>query len=160
MKKLKQQPIKLPPAGKREVRMQFGALCYRVRRDKIQILVIKTRSGKNWIIPKGWPVDQATPAEAAAKEAFEEAGVVGKITANCLGIFSNTKELDGQDLPCMVAVFGLKVKRIHAIYPERGQRKRKWLSRKKAAAIVDNLELSQLIKGFNPNTAKAKATSN
>jgi len=148
--KAKQQPIRLPRAGKREIRTQFGALCYRIRRDKIRVLIITTRSGKNWIVPKGWPMDNATPADAAAREAFEEAGVEGKVTGNCLGIFSYTKELDGDDMPCVVAVFALKVKRIHAIYPERGRRKRKWLGRKKAAALVNNPELSQIIRSFVP----------
>ncbi|MEE9388541.1 MAG: NUDIX hydrolase [Paracoccaceae bacterium] len=148
MSKTKQQPIKLPVAGKREVRTQFAALCYRLRKDKIRVLVVTTRSGKNWILPKGWPMDNATPAQAAAREAFEEAGVEGKVNQKCLGIYSYTKDLAGDELPCVVAVFPLKVKRIHAIFPEKGKRKRKWLSRKKAAELVDNPELGQLIKGF------------
>ncbi len=93
-------------------------------------------------------MDNATPAQAAAREAFEEAGVEGKVNQKCLGIYSYTKDLAGDELPCVVAVFPLKVKRIHAIFPEKGKRKRKWLSRKKAAELVDNPELGQLIKGF------------
>lgn len=150
MSRQKQQPIKLPPAGKREIRTQFGALCYRVRNDKVQVLLITTKSRKNWIVPKGWPVDGATPAQAAAREAFEEAGVEGKVANTCLGIYSYTKDLGGDDLPCVVALFALKVKRMHAIYPEKGQRKRKWLNRKKAAALVENAELARLIRKFSP----------
>ena len=157
MTKQKHQPIRLPAAGKREIRTQFGALCYRVRKDKVQVLVITTRSGKSWIVPKGWPIDKATPAQSAAREAFEEAGVEGKVTGNCLGIYSYVKDVSGDDLPCVVALFALKVKRIHTIYPERGQRKRKWLSRKKAATMVDNPELRQLIKDFEPNLKLPKA---
>jgi 8-oxo-dGTP pyrophosphatase MutT (NUDIX family) len=148
--KAKQHPINLPGAGKREVRTQFGALCYRIQNGKIRVLIVTTRSGNSWIVPKGWPMDQATPAQAAEREAFEEAGVQGKVSPNCLGIYSYSKGHGGDDLPCVVALFGLKVKKIHAIFPERGQRKRKWLSRKKAAALVSNPELSQLIKNFEP----------
>ncbi len=155
MSKVKQQPITLPAAGKREIRTQFGALCYRIRNDKVQVLIITTRSRKNWIIPKGWPIDQATPANAAAREAFEEAGVEGKVHGNSLGIFTNNKQIDGDDFPVVVAVFALKVKRIHAIYPERGQRKRKWLSRKKAAAMIENRELRHMIKDFDPRISVA-----
>ncbi|MGR3290869.1 MAG: NUDIX hydrolase, partial [Paracoccaceae bacterium] len=126
MTKLKQQPIRFPAAGKREIRTQFGALCYRIRNDKVQVLIVTTRSGKNWIVPKGWPIDRATPAQAAAREAFEEAGVEGKITGNCLGIYSYVKEIGGDNLPCIVALYPLKVKQIHASYPEKSQRKRKW----------------------------------
>ncbi len=146
----KQQPIRLPASGKRELRTQFGALCYRIRDGKVQVLMITTRARKRWIVPKGWPMDKATPGEAAAREAFEEAGVEGKITSNCLGIYSYTRDVEGDNLPCVVALFPLKVKRLHAIYPEKGQRKRKWMSRKKAAALVENPELSQMIKNFDP----------
>jgi len=152
--KTKQQPIRLPAAGKREIRTQFGALCYRVHNDKTQVLIITTRSGKRWIVPKGWPMDNATPGQAAAREAFEEAGAEGKISGNCLGIYTYYKQVDGDDLPCIVAVYPLKVKLLHAIYPESGQRKRKWLSLKKAAALVQNPELSQMIKQFVPTAPR------
>ena len=152
--KMKQRPIKLPASDKRGLRTQFGALCYRIQKDKVQVLMITSRNRKRWILPKGWPVDNATPAEAAAAEAFEEAGVEGKIFSNCLGIYSYNKEVEGDDLPLVVALYPLKVKRLHAIYPERGQRRRRWMSQKRAAASVDNPELSQLIKSFDPKSGK------
>jgi len=153
--KLKQLPIRLPAAGKRELRTQFGALCYRVQKDKVQVLMITSRTRQRWIVPKGWPMDKATPAQAAAREAFEEAGVEGKINGNCLGIYTYNKAVEGDDLPLVVALFALKVKRIHAIYPERGQRRRKWMSLKKAAALVESPELSHIIKAFNPKAISA-----
>lgn len=147
--KFKQRPIKLPGEDKRELRTQFGALCYRVKDGKIKILMITSRSGKRWILPKGWPMHQATPAQAAAREAFEEAGVEGKISGHCLGIFSYNREFKGDEFPCVVAIYPLLVKKLHAIYPETGQRKRKWMSRKKASAAVDNAELAQIIRNFD-----------
>ncbi|MBV1867745.1 MAG: NUDIX hydrolase [Marinosulfonomonas sp.] len=148
--KVKQRPIKLPSAQKRELRTQFGALCYRIRKDKTQVLLVTSRGSKRWIVPKGWPMDDTTPAKAAAQEAFEEAGVEGRSSSVCLGIYSYTKGMPGQDLPCVVEVFPVKVKRLASIYPEMKQRQRKWFSLKKAAALVDDLELSQIIKGFDP----------
>ncbi len=152
MTKAKQQPIRLPTAGKKGIRTQFGALCYRIHKDKIQVLLVTTRSQKHWIVPKGWPMDHATPAQAAAREAFEEAGAEGNISNNCYGIYSYTKDVNGDKLPCVVALFALKVKRLHAIFPEKGQRKRKWFGRKKAAAQITSPELRQLIREFDPNT--------
>ena len=149
-----QRPIKLPDADKRGLRTQFGALCYRTNGDRVQFLLVTSRTRKRWIPPKGWPMDGLTPAEAAAQEAFEEAGVEGKITGNCLGIFTDNKEVDGDDIPFVVALFPLKVKRLHAIFPERNQRRRQWMSRKKAAAMVDNPELAQLIREFEPRRGK------
>ena len=95
-------------------------------------------------------VADATPAQAAALEAFEEAGAEGKIASQPLGIYSYTKEIDGALLPCIVAVFALRVKTLHSSYPEQGQRQRQWLSRKKAAALIEIRELRHLIRDFQP----------
>ena len=147
----KQRPLRLREKGKRAVRTQFGALCWRVQGDKLEFLLITSRQRKRWIIPKGWPVDGATPAEAAETEAWEEAGVKGKTAPVCLGIYSYTKYLDGREqLPCVVAVFPVRAKRLAANYPERSERRRKWFSRKKAAKLVDEPELANMIRGFDP----------
>jgi len=151
---LKQRAIRLPPSQKRELRTQFGALCYRIRKDKVQVLLVTSRGRKRWIIPKGWPMDNATPAETAQREAFEEAGVEGKISGNCLGLYSYVKVMeDTDDLPCIVAVYPLKIKRVRTEYPENDQRKRRWFTLKKAAVALDEPELSQMVKLFDPITS-------
>lgn len=148
----KQRPVRLRERGKRDVRTQFGALCWRRQGDDVQVLLVTTRRRKRWIIPKGWPVDLATPAEAAATEAWEEAGAEGKVKPTCLGIFSYNKAImDGDFLPCVVAVFPLRVKKLRESYPEKNERRRKWVSQKKASQMVDDPELSAIIAGFNPD---------
>ena len=77
--KPKPLPLSIDPIQKRMARAQFGALCYRVEKGMVQILLVTSRGTKRWIVPKGWPEDGLTPAEAAAKEAGEEAGVTGKV---------------------------------------------------------------------------------
>lgn len=148
-----QRPLRLKDQGKRDVRTQFGALCWRMNSDKLEVLLITSRQRKRWIIPKGWPVDRATPAEAAATEAWEEAGVGGKVSPICLGIYSYNKSLDRSEvLPCVVAVFPIRVKKLLADYPEKDQRRRKWFSRKKAAKLVDDPELANMILSFDPKS--------
>ena len=149
--KPKMRPIRLPSAEKRGVRTQFGALCYRVRKDKVQVLVVTSRGTGRWILPKGWPIDGATPAEAALQEAWEEAGVQGKVMGGALGIYSYEKSDDGEHLPCVVAIFPIKVDALKRKYPEADQRERQWVSRKKAAALIDEPELRQMIAGFDPH---------
>lgn len=148
--RVKQRRIRLPASQKRELRTQFGALCYRYRKDKLQVLLVTSRTSGRWIVPKGWPMHKATPADTAAREAYEEAGVEGKIHPICIGFFSRTDDLGRKRLPSIVAVFPLHTKKLLSEYPEIGQRKRKWVSRKKAAVMVDNPELAQIIKGFEP----------
>ena len=66
---VRQLPISIGGAKKSDVRTQFAALCYRVVKDKVQVLVISSRGTGRWIVPKGWPMDGKTPAEAALQEA-------------------------------------------------------------------------------------------
>lgn len=115
------------------------------------MLLVTSRRRKRWILPKGWPVDGATPCEAAETEAWEEAGVKGKAKPVCLGIFSYVKMLDEDGtLPCVVAVFPVKVTQQEADYPEKNERRRKWFSLSKAAALVTEPELAAIIKAFDP----------
>src|SRR3979490_1673753 len=57
---------------------QVAAVCYRVRKSGIEFLLVQTRVGR-WIFPKGNAEPGLTHAQAAALEAFEEAGVHGRI---------------------------------------------------------------------------------
>ena len=148
---VKQRKLDLSDEGKRGVRTQFGALCWRRRDGEVQVLLVTSRGSKRWIIPKGWPQDRTTPAKAALAEAWEEAGVEGKVRPVCLGIYSYNKELvAGSEVPCVVAVFPVQVKKLHAGYPERKERRRKWFPLKKAAEKVDEPELAMLLANFDP----------
>jgi ADP-ribose pyrophosphatase YjhB (NUDIX family) len=58
---------------------QVAAVCYRVRRESIEFLLVQTRGSGRWTFPKGSTEPGLTHAQAAAMEAFEEAGVHGRI---------------------------------------------------------------------------------
>lgn len=150
--RVKQRALNLPDVGKRDVRTQFGALCWRRKDDEVQVLLITSRRRKRWVLPKGWPMDGATPAEAALTEAWEEAGVEGAAKPVCLGIYSYDKELDDDTvMPCVVAVFPVKVKELADMWPEKPERQRKWVAPKKAAALVDEPELAAILAAFDPS---------
>ncbi len=150
--KVKQQSLQLSEYDKRDLRTQFGALCWRKHRSEVQVLLVTSRRSKRWILPKGWPIDGSTPVEAAMEEAWEEAGVKGKSKPICVGLFSYTKELDGDsNLPCMVALFPVKVTSLANDWPEKSERKRRWFSLKKAASLVQEPELSSILKKFDPS---------
>ena len=150
--RLEQRRISLGQAHKTGVRTQFAALCYRLHNGKPEFCLITSRQTKRWIVPKGWPVDGATPTDAAATEAFEEAGLEGKVHALPAGLFSYLKlnEEGGADLPCVAVVYPLKVQKVHATWPESKERRRKWFSRRKAAERVSEPELRQIILSFDP----------
>ncbi len=58
---------------------QVAAVCYRIRSEQIQFLLVRTRSGRRWTFPKGSAERGLSHAQAAALEAFEEAGAHGRI---------------------------------------------------------------------------------
>lgn len=57
---------------------QVAAVCYRVRGTEIDFLLVQTRAGR-WTFPKGKVEAGLTHAQAAALEAYEEAGVHGRM---------------------------------------------------------------------------------
>lgn len=147
----RQAPLRIGNVAKRETRTQFAALPFRRKKGGIEVLVVSSLDSGRWIIPKGWPMDGMTPADAAAQEAWEEAGARGRVFDTCIGLYSYSKFLDEElSLPVIVAVFGLEVSRMDDTFPESGKRKRRWLSLKKAAARVDEKELKHIIRSFDP----------
>ena len=150
---VKQKPISLLTNDKRDVRTQFAALCYRLVHDKVEVLVITSRRSQNWILPKGWPMDGKTPAECAVQEAWEEAGVIGRVNTKCLGLYSYHKDLGPEQgsVPCVAMVYGVRVNSLADEFPEAGQRKRKWLRPQRAADRVSEPELAQLLRNFDPS---------
>jgi len=136
----------------RQLHRQVGALCYRVSsKGRVKVLMVTSRRTGRWIIPKGWPMAGKTAAEAAAIEAWEEAGVEGRIRDGIIGRFTYDKIRDGEEaLVCRVEVFPLKVKDLAERFPERDERKREWMSQGRAAKQVAEPELSALLRGFAP----------
>lgn len=150
---IKQLPISFEGAHKGQVRSQFAALCYRRRKGRLQILLITSRRSKRWIVPKGWPIHAKTPEAAVLQEAWEEAGVSGHVTGGCLGVYSYTKEIrsDVPPVPIVALLYPVEVKARAKIFPEAGQRRCQWMSRKKAMKLVKEPELRRIIRDFQPN---------
>lgn len=155
---VKQLPISLHGGEKGSARTQFAALCWRIRKDKVQILLITSRRRKRWIVPKGWPMEGKTPAECALTEAWEEAGVIGTASDACIGVYSFPRlREDEETVPCLAMLYPVKVKSMKKKFPEVKDRRRKWVSRKKAAKMVPHRELAELILGFSPPKAASDA---
>ena len=136
----------LSPASGDDSRPQYGALCWRMHRGKIEVLLITSRDTGRWVIPKGWPISGLTPADTAAREAWEEAGVEGDIADAGLGQFGYAKVLSPKkSIPCSVQVFGLRVAELKGKFPEHKVRRRKWFGLEKAARKVAEPELRHLL---------------
>jgi len=142
-------PIALGSASKMGLRTQFGTLCYRIKNGDLKFCLITSRGTGRWIIPKGWPMDGETPVQAAATEAWEEAGLHGRVRSRPIGVYSYYKTEHRDALPCLVVVYPMKVLSVESRWPEVKCRKRRWVSRKKAAQLVNEPELRQMILHFD-----------
>ena len=129
-------------------RVQYGALPYRMSDGhRAQFMLVTSRETRRWIIPKGWPKKGKSPHRSAAREAFEEAGVLGAVGRRSVGSFSYAKRLkNGGSVECEVRVFPLEVKRQRKEWPEKEERRIKWLSASKAAEKVKDPVLSKIIR--------------
>lgn len=134
--------------SEQELPIQTGALPWRLAGSKgIEVLLVTSRRSGRWTIPKGWPMPGKTLAEAAAQEAFEEAGVKGTVDPNPIGYIRHVKQkLVTGDLEVNIVVHPMWVDREFPKWPELGQRKRRWFSPKDAAKRVDSSELGDLIR--------------
>ncbi len=134
-------------------RTQYGAICWRTSATGLDVLLITTRDTGRWIVPKGWPIKDCVGPEVAAREAWEEAGVEGKVCDTCLGVFSYQKLLpEDRSVPCVVAVYGLKVEKLSRRYPEQHQRQRRWFAAHDAAILVAEPGLSTLLMALETST--------
>lgn len=129
------------------VATQVAALCWRMRKGIVQILLITSRDSGRWILPKGWPVAKLTLARAAAREAWEEAGVEGKVQDTPLGEFHYHKSVGtDESLHCTVIVHALRVQTLKSRFPETRQRRRTWFHAREAADLVAEPQLQDLLR--------------
>jgi 8-oxo-dGTP pyrophosphatase MutT (NUDIX family) len=130
--------------------IQYAALPYRANgKSRVEIMLVTSRRTRRWIIPKGWPKRGRRPHETAAEEAFEEAGVVGKVGKRPIGSFPYDKILaEGATASCHVHVFALRVRRQHKDWPERRERKYAWHRPAEAIRFVGDPHLRRIIRKF------------
>jgi 8-oxo-dGTP pyrophosphatase MutT (NUDIX family) len=130
---------------------QVGALPYRIGSDgDLEILLITSRGTGRWIIPKGNPIVGLKAHQAAAREAFEEAGINGKATNKPIGKFRYSKQRPGRsDADVEVTVFPMLVTEELRDWPERRQRRRRWLNPIAASHLANDMGLQRILQVFH-----------
>jgi 8-oxo-dGTP pyrophosphatase MutT (NUDIX family) len=129
-------------AMKRGKRHQVAVLAVSTQKPG-QILLVTSRTSRSWSLAKG-NVDQGLePVEAARKEAFEEAGIRGRMASEPVGSYIHRKTVGGK---YRVKVFKMHVRKQLSTWPEKKERKRRWVPVKLALKLISNPSLKQLIK--------------
>jgi len=141
-------------------RVQYAALPFRRgAHSRTQVMLVTSRETGRWIIPKGWPKKRKAPYASAAREALEEAGVIGQVGRDPIGSYSYKKRLkSGAVVACEVQVFPLEVKNQQKTRPEKGERELRWFSPTNAARAVQEPVLREIIRTF-PRTRRTVVPS-
>lgn len=121
---------------------QSAVLPYRRVGDKLEIMVIASRRGTRWVIPKGVKEPELSLRDSASKEALEEGGIRGRIDDEPLGHYDYSK----WGGVCQVAVFPMAVSEsIPEDEWEESHRERRWLDPKEARRLLDEKALRKLV---------------
>jgi 8-oxo-dGTP pyrophosphatase MutT (NUDIX family) len=110
-------------------------------KTRLKVYLITSREERKWIIPTGKLEKKLNNRQVAALEAFEEAGILGKLDKH----FREQVLLQSPSgkHKRKTTVFLLYVKRILKCWPEIHDRKRKLVSLKKYLKSVSNRKLKQ-----------------
>ena len=127
--------------------LQYGVVPLRAEPDGVRILLITSRDTRRWVVPRGNPIRDLSPADSAAQEAFEEAGVRGAVSAEPMGSYRYEKRRrNGATVMMEVQLFRLAVADELDDWPEKGQRERRWVTPGEAAALVAEPDLQALLR--------------
>jgi 8-oxo-dGTP pyrophosphatase MutT (NUDIX family) len=123
---------------------QSGVVPYRHVDGKLEVLLITSRRRGRWIIPKGLIEPDMSAAESASMEAFEEAGVKGRISDRPVDEYRYRK----WGGVCRVKVFLLEVDQIFDEWLESDIREREWMTVDDAVAAIEQEALKAIVGGL------------
>ena len=133
-------------ARKGERIRQVAAIPFRLNaRGGVEVMLVTSRTTRRFIVPKGWPMKGKSGRKAAAIEAQEEAGVLGKTLKEPVGTYSYWKRLANRFVRVDVIVYLLEVTDELADWQEAKSRERAWLAPADAAMLIDEPDLSTLV---------------
>ena len=106
-----------------EIPRQTGVIPYRRTERGLEILLVTSNTRKRWIIPKGNIEPHLGTRESARREAYEEAGVRGRLQTLSFGSYLHLASTG----PTIVDVFLMEVEQILDSWPEKPAREREWM---------------------------------
>lgn len=141
----------LRKALKGEPVRQVAAIPFRILQDgSMEVMLVTSRETQRFVVPKGWPMKGKSSRKTAAIEAEQEAGVVGKVLNEPVGVYPYWKRLETSFVRVDVTVYLLAVTEEREDWRERNARQRAWLSPADAALLIDEPELATLVAALQP----------
>lgn len=101
------------------------------------------------MLPKGAVKRGMLPHQSASREAYEEAGLIGVISFEPVGIYRQVKQTD-DDAAAVLAVraYPLPVTSELQVWPEMRARRRAWFSLEDAVSAVEDREIRGVLEAF------------
>ena len=127
---------------------QAAAFAWLKEDDVLRFVLVTSRRTGRWVFPKG-TIDQGmSPSEAAAQEALEEAGVVGRADEIRIGHYRTVKIRPPVYWELEVALYPMRIDRILDTWEEVGQRERRLVTMEEAETLVNDPAMLAAAKGF------------
>lgn len=123
---------------------QAGVLPLRRGPDGMELLLVTSRKAGRWIPPKGHLEPAMTAGESAAREAWEEAGVLGEILESPTACWTYHKRRG----PHTVILYPMMVTEALDVWPESHKRRRRWFPLAEAASHIDDPCLRAVLAAF------------
>jgi len=117
---MKKSKAKEPKSKK--VLEQSGAAPYLLSDREIRVMLVTPSGGGPWILPKGNIAKGMDTLKSAAKEAFEEAGVIGACSNHVLGIVPIQKS---SDIHAEIRFYPLEIEKVLPEWEESKIRERR-----------------------------------
>ena len=124
-------------------KLQVGVLAFSAE-DTRSIIMITSRGKKQWIMPKGNIKKKCGKVRSALEEAYEEAGIIGKINANR---FFDIKIIKGKK-KYKLRLYYFKVEKMLNKWPESEQRIRKKIAAKKAMKFIKHKGIKRCLREY------------
>lgn len=135
---------------KPKTKKQVAALPVRLdAAGRTRVMLVTSRDTKRFIVPKGWPMKGYKDYRAAAIEAQEEAGLIGRVGKKPIGSYTYWKRRPDHFELCRVKVFILEVERQLPAWREKDQRQGAWFLVDDAADLVDDAGLVTILRGLS-----------
>ena len=116
-----------------------------------KIVLVTAMTDRSWIVPKGHLEPDMSPAESAAKEALEEAGVTGRLYPEMITQYGF--DLKGKRI--LVDLFALEVDAILDDWDEKGERERRHVTLEEALELCPYEDIRKALRDLPEFVEKA-----
>lgn len=141
------------------VDQQAGALAWMEHQLETKIWIVTSRRTRRWVLPKGGIDPGMTASEAAAQEAFEEAGLIGDMSHTDIGGYRIPKIRPPLIWTLEVAVYPMRVETVLDDWLESDQRTRKLVTLDEASELIVEPEIVLFLRRKVPRLASDRSHS-